>query len=67
MIKLSGMWINESKSGEKFFSGNLGSGRIVLLKNTFKEEGNNEPDYNLYIEEQVKKVVPKLKDEDVPF
>lgn len=75
MIKLTGLWSNTSKDGKiTFLSGNLGGGRIVIMKNNFKKEGSNEPDFNLLIEEQLKKentsaIFPKNNEEnkDVPF
>lgn len=67
MIKASGLWLNEDSKGQKYFSGSLGSIRVVILKNTFKEEGSNEPDYNMYFDEQKKKEVPKTSDDDIPF
>lgn len=64
MIKLTGLWLNESKDGKnKYFSGSLGQGRILIMKNSFKKEGSNEPDYTLYIEESLKK--DKKEDETV--
>lgn len=67
MIKVSGLWLNIDKEGNKYFSGGLGNIRVVIFKNTFKEEGSNEPDYNMYFDENKKKEIPKVEDDDVPF
>jgi hypothetical protein len=56
MIKASGIWENTSKDGKtKFFSGSMGGVRIVIMPNSFKAPGSNEPDYNLYFEENKRK------------
>ena len=71
MIEASGLWLNESKDGTKYFSGSMGHLRVVIFKNTFKKEGSNEPDYKMYFDEQVKKtpkeVTQTLLDDDIPF
>lgn len=64
------MWLNEGKEENKFFSGNLGSVRILIFKNTFKKEGSNEPDYQMYFDEQAKKDTKEVTqevDKDIPF
>lgn len=66
MIKISGLWLNTSPKGEKFFTGNFGTARIVIFKNGFKEEGAKDPDYFLYIDEQTKKDKPTIDTKD-PF
>ena len=74
MIKASGLWINKDSKGAAYFSGSMGSMRVVMFKNTFKKEGSNEPDYEMYFDEQKKKdtqeATPKVKnslDDDIPF
>lgn len=67
MLKVTGLWVNEGANGQKYFSGNMGSVRVVIFKNTFKGESSNEPDYILYFDEQKKKEVPKISDDDIPF
>lgn len=56
MIQISGLWLNESKGGEKYFTGYMGNAKILIFKNKFKE-ADNQPDYILY-------VAPKPKPED---
>jgi hypothetical protein len=55
LFKASGIWENKDKNGNTFFSGTMGAVRIVMLKNTFKKEGSNEPDWQLYFEENKRK------------
>ena len=62
--RLTGLWKNKSKNGNHFLGGNLGTARVIVLPNTYKEK-DTDPDYNLYI-------VPKNDkqegaEEDVPF
>lgn len=70
-IKLSGLWLNESKAGEKYFSGSLGSnGKLLIFKNSKKEEGSKQPDYELYLVPTTPKPEGEAKPEGgegVPF
>ena len=72
MIKVSGLWLNDSPKG-KYFSGSIGGIKILVFKNTFKKEGSKEPDYEMYFDEYKKKettVEQDLKepfDDDIPF
>lgn len=70
-IKLSGLWLNKSKAGESYFSGSLGSnGKLLIFKNSKKEEGSKQPDYELYLVPTAPKQDGEAKaDEDggVPF
>ena len=72
-ITLSGLWLNKTQNGDSYFSGSLGSAKLLIFKNTFKEEGSNQPDYNLYLapiekkeeaEEELPATQPK---DDIPF
>jgi hypothetical protein len=63
LVKLTGMWINKSeKTGEIYLSGYMGSARLFLFKNGYKE-GDNEPDYNLFVG---KRAAPKVSTDDAP-
>ena len=56
-ILLSGLWLNEAQSGQKYFSGSLGvSGKLLVFKNS-KKEKEQDPDYSLYL-------VPKAPKKD---
>ncbi len=59
--KLSGLWINKTKSGDTYFSGKNDGFKYVIFKNGFKEK-ENQPDYVLYREP-----VESQKPEDMPF
>ena len=53
-IKLSGLWLNETKNGQKYFSGKNDGFKYTIFKNGFKEK-DSQPDYILYrepVEEQ---------------
>ena len=45
--KLSGLWLNETKNGQKYFSGKNDGFKYTIFKNGFKEK-DNQPDYILY-------------------
>jgi len=47
--KLSGLWLNETKNGKKYFSGKNEGFKYTIWKNGFKET-DNQPDYILYRE-----------------
>lgn len=65
MLKLTGLWKNISTKGEEYFTGSMGSARIVIMKNTFKKEGSNEPDFTLYVTEPKPKA-EQPKEVDIP-
>ena len=54
MIKLTGLWQNEDKNQNKYLSGSLGSAKILIFKNTYKEK-DNQPDYIMYAAAKPKK------------
>ena len=70
MIEISGLWTNESKKGEKFFSGYLGNANILIFKNKFKDNEKH-PDYKMYIAPKKKEgeATPEAKEskDDIPF
>jgi len=46
--KMCGVWENEDKNGNKYFSGKLKDGtKLVMFSNTFKDKETS-PDYYLY-------------------
>ena len=52
--KLSGLWLKETKNGQKFFAGTNDGFSYAVFKNGFKEK-DSQPDYILYrepVEEQ---------------
>lgn len=71
MIKLTGLWKNTSKDGKEYWSGNLGSAKIMVFEND-KKGNDKAPDYNLVVGEQKKKdatgkITEVFSGEDVPF
>ena len=79
MIKITGLWENKDKNGNTYYSGTMGSSKVIIMKNTFKKEGSNQPDWNFCIAENKKKSdnkeaveskqeqVDVTNDQDVPF
>lgn len=67
-IKISGLWLNESSKGEKYFSGYLGNARIMIFKNKSKKEDNH-PDYNMFVVPPAQEQGSGENDgeDDVPF
>jgi len=54
-IKLGGLWKNQDKNGNDYFSGGFTYGsRLLVMKNTFKKS-EKEPDFHAYL-------VPKKDD-----
>ncbi len=53
MIQISGLWRNV-KDGKEYFTGYMGSARILIFPNGYKKEAKH-PDYVMYIEENKNK------------
>ena len=50
MIRLGGLWENESAAGTVYLSGTLGGAKLLVFRNSFKEQdGGNAPDWILYV------------------
>ena len=54
MIRLTGLWMNESRDGKKYMSGTMGGAKLLIFKNERKEQDKH-PDYYAFIGESVKK------------
>ncbi len=76
MIKLCGLWKQETKEGKVYYSGGLTySTNLLLFTNTYKDSPDDKkPDLILYIGKKEKKEdKPKTQDsedpgsEDIPF
>ena len=71
LLKMMGLWVSQDKNGNDYFSAPYTHGtKILIYKNTYKKEGSNEPDYNVYISPNKKKVTENEasnSEEDVPF
>jgi hypothetical protein len=70
LVRLTGLWVNETKDGKKYFSGSLGAARVVIFKNDHKETDKH-PDYILYLSPSDKKGSNNKQQaeeyEDIPF
>jgi len=54
-VKLTGLWKQQSKSGDVYYSGSLTySTNLLMFKNKFKKS-DRDPDLILYISEKKKK------------
>jgi hypothetical protein len=71
MIKLTGLWLNKTKAGKSYMSGTLGGAKVMIFKNDFKKDGDNQPDYNVFVaaKEQTSTAGngQSARDEDIPF
>ena len=47
MVNMGGLWKNISANGIEYLSGSFGNAKMMVFKNTNKEEGSNQPDYNI--------------------
>ena len=56
LIRLTGLWMNEGKDGEKHMQGSLGGARLFVFKNKHKKS-DSDPDY-------VACVAPKQQQQD---
>lgn len=48
MVELTALWRNETKSGQKMYSGPFGGSRFLLFENGFKKDGDKQPNFILY-------------------
>lgn len=50
LIKITGLWINQSKDGGQYLSGSWGPTlRVIVFKNKNKRPDSQDPDYNLFL------------------
>ena len=54
MIKLTGLFENTSKAGNKYFVGVLGGAKLVMLENK-RRENDNDPHWTLFITERAER------------
>ena len=54
-VKLTGLWVNETKDGTKFMSGGAGSARYSIWPNKFAKPNSTDPTHILYVEAPMKK------------
>lgn len=71
LIKLTGVWMQKTKSGDSFMAGKVNQGMSLLIfKNKNKRPGTNDPDYNAFlapIEKQETQQAQPQQDNDIPF
>ena len=83
MKVVTGLWKNKSKSGTVYLSGNINiaemvatlseierespHAKVLVFTNGYKEDGDNKPDYKVYL--APKEAAPKkaVQEDDVPF
>lgn len=72
LIKIGGLWKAKEPNAKAVLSGKLGETEIVLkpgmrlmiFPNTFKKEGTNAPDFNLFASEPKTVEMPKTENVD---
>lgn len=64
LVRLTGLWVNESKDGKKYMAGNLGMARVMVFKNDHKEK-DSDPDYVLLLGAKENRDQPQ--EEEIPF
>ena len=69
LIRVCGLWENQTKNNQTFYSGTLGDAKIMIFKNNKKKEGSKQPDLFLNIGVQKKKTETPdpAVDKDIPF
>ena len=47
--KICGLWKKQTKDGRSYLSGKIDEDyNCLVFKNTYKKEGDNQPDYNVF-------------------
>jgi len=64
MLQVTGLWINEAQSGEKYMVGYLGSLRVLIFKNRYKTDDRH-PDYVMHF--APKAIVTTEQNDEPPF
>ena len=74
--KLTGLWINETKEGEKYFSSAKSKdktrlemeaeAKLFVFKNKYYEEGSNQPEYNLMFDTDTAELIENDEDATPP-
>jgi len=53
LVRVMGLWENSDRRGNKYLSGNLTqSVRVMIFRNSYKQEGGRDPDYIVYISQR---------------
>ena len=73
--KIGALWVKDSKSGQKFFSGEIEingiKNNIIIFKNKYREN-DKQPGYNIFLGDESRpqqKPEPQQKsfEDDIPF
>lgn len=69
LIKISGLWINQTKEGGvQYLSGSWGPAvKILVFKNKNKRADSKDPDYNFFLAPSEPKEKPKPEQEEGPY
>jgi len=70
LLKLCGLWKQKDKEGKTYYFGSLSySTNLLLFPNSYKKEGEKQPDLLLYIvkKEQEEKQKQDSDDSEIPF
>lgn len=69
LIKITGLWRNTDKQGNKYLSGNLNAiTNLMVMPNTFKKEGDTKsPDFFVYIAPKEKEKSETKNDSSLDF
>ena len=68
LIKITGLWINQSKEGGQYLSGNWGPTlRVIVFKNKNKRPDSKDPDYNMFLAPNEPKEKPAQESKDQDF
>lgn len=54
MVRIGGMWKNETKQGKTYLAGSFGGARLMVFPNGYKEK-DSDPDYVLCISQSQSK------------
>tara|TARA_R110002020_G_scaffold32989_3_gene100958 strand:+ start:1596 stop:1859 length:264 start_codon:yes stop_codon:yes gene_type:complete len=80
LIDVGALWMNESKSGNKYLTGKIDEKKVLIFRNKYKEK-ESQPDYRVYMkatdvpQAQIQKIakdfggkiVKEITVEDIPF
>lgn len=67
LVRLTGLWKGETKNGQTYLSGSLGSARLVIFPND-RKDGEKSPDFIVYMSPQkAKEEETKKADDGFPF
>jgi len=70
LLKLCGLWKQKDKEGKTYYFGSLSySTNLLLFPNSYKKEGEKQPDLLLYIvkKEQKEKTEQDSDDSEISF